>query len=213
MATTLTQRRLNPFLVIAIGVFAVSTAAIFIRLAQEEDVSSLVIAAGRLVVATIVLTPLTLRYYRHELPRLSRFDLLLCFISGAMLAGHFVSFTSSLEYTSVVASVVLVTTYPIFVALLSYPLLGERVAGVVIAGIVIAFIGMVIVAISGDAGDPPTRDAPLLGNGLAIIGAITGAIYFLIGRRIRGKISVTPLYLVGIWFGGVDFVACCGSKR
>lgn len=182
----------TPHLALLLGVIAVSFAAIFIRVSQEEGVPSLVIAAGRLIIASLILTPIALTRYPQELRQLERRDLLFCLLSGAVLAVHFATWISSLEFTSVVASVVLVTTNPLFVALLSLPLLGERVSRPVAIGIVLAFIGGVIVAISGDAGDPPTRSAPLLGNALAIMGALAASIYLLIGRRVRGKLSLIP---------------------
>jgi drug/metabolite transporter (DMT)-like permease len=184
--------RPNPYIVLFIGLCAVSAAAIFIRVAQEENMPSLVIAAGRMSVAALVLTPITLWRYRPELGQLSKRDVLLCILSGVVLGLHFATWISSLEYTSVVASVVLVTTNPLFVALLSFPLLGEKVSRPIVLGIILAFVGGTIVAVSGDAGDPPTRAEPLLGNALAVAGAICAAVYFIIGRRVRARLSIVP---------------------
>jgi drug/metabolite transporter (DMT)-like permease len=175
-----------------VGLFAVSSAAIIIRLAQEGGVPSLTIAGGRLVVATIVLTPLTLRNHREDLRKLGRKELGLCLLAGVILAGHFAAWVSSLGYTSVAASVVLVSTYPVMIAVLSYPLLGERVSLFVGFGTLLAFIGGIIVALSGDAGEPPGRADALLGNGLAFVGAVAVAIYFIIGRRVRARLPVIP---------------------
>ncbi|MFP4323049.1 MAG: DMT family transporter [Anaerolineales bacterium] len=185
----------NPIAVLVIGLFAVSTAAIFIRLAQQEGVSSLEISGARLLIAALVLTPWVLRRHLPELRRLSAAELGLCALAGAVLSGHFAAWISSLEYTSVTASVVLVTTNPLFVALLSVPLLGEHVSRPVLLGILLAFLGSVIVALSGDAGNPPTRPDALLGNGLAVLGAVAAALYFIIGRRLRAKLSI----FVYIW--------------
>lgn len=186
------QRFRNPYLILAIGLLATSTAAIFIRLAQEENLTSMVIAAGRMMVASLILTPSALGRYRDELRQLAWEDWIWCLGGGVILAIHFAAWISSLEYTSVVASVVLVTTNPLFVAVLSYPLLGEKVNRGVIVGIVIAFVGGCIVAFSGDAGDPPTRPDALLGNGLAVIGAMAAAGYFMVGRRVRARLSIIP---------------------
>jgi drug/metabolite transporter (DMT)-like permease len=207
LATSIIPKRfLNPYLVLAIGLLATSTAAIFIRLAQEENLNSMVIAAGRMIVASLILTPGVLGRYRAELRQLDGRDWLLCLFGGAILAVHFAAWISSLEYTSVVASVVLVTTNPLFVALLSYPLLGEKVNRMVIGGILLAFVGGVIVALSGDAGDPPTRPDALLGNGLAVIGAIAAASYFIIGRRVRARLSVIP-YIWLVYSAAAFFLA------
>lgn len=183
---------ISPFLVLFFGLFAVSTAAILIRFAQEEDMASLVIAAGRLSVATLALTPPVLLRYRAELAKLAGRDWGLCFLSGVILGVHFATWITSLEYTSVAASVVLVSTNPLFVALLSFPLLGERVGRQVAIGIVLAFAGGILVAVGGDSGEAPTRADPLLGNALAVIGAAAAAGYFIIGRQVRGRLPVIP---------------------
>jgi drug/metabolite transporter (DMT)-like permease len=187
-----TSPHLNPYVVLAAGVLAIATAAVFIRLAQGEEVASLVIAAGRLLVATLVLTPAALGRYRYQYASLTRREVGLCVLSGAFLAGHFAFWVTSLEYTSVITSVVLTSTNPLFVAALSLPLLGERISRWAVAGIVLAIVGSVMVALSGDAGDPPTRPAPFLGNSLAFLGSISVAIYVIIGRRIRSKLAVVP---------------------
>src|SRR5512139_798188 len=108
----------SPILAIAFGILAVSTASIFIRFAQREA-PSLVIAAIRLEIATLVLTPLALVRHRKELFALHGGDLFLALLSGLFLALHFATSISSLEYTSVASSVVLVSTTPLWVALLS----------------------------------------------------------------------------------------------
>src|SRR5688572_22276355 len=187
----------RPLVVLAFGLLAVSTAAIFIRLAQEENVPSLVIAAGRMLTASVVLTPIVLRRYWAEVRGLQTREIQLGLISGVFLAIHFATWITSLEYTSVTASVVLVTTNPLFVALLSLPMLGEKVSRKILMGIGLAFLGGLLVAFSGDAGDPPTRAEPLLGNGLAVLGSVTVALYFLIGRRLRARLSlVTYIWMV-----------------
>jgi drug/metabolite transporter (DMT)-like permease len=100
-----------PFAIIS-AILAVSTASIFIRFAQREA-PSLVIAALRLTLASLILAPVALIRYRNELRMLTRADLLLGLLSGAFLAVHFATWISSLEYTSVASSVVLVSTGPL----------------------------------------------------------------------------------------------------
>lgn len=193
---TITQRasfpRWWPFLVMGVGVFAVSTAAVFIRLAQKEDAPSLVIAAARMVVASLVLTLPAVRNYSHELQRLTRRDMGFVLLGGGVLGLHFATWITSLEYTSVVNSVVLVTTNPLWVAVLAPIFLKEKLGRFTLIGLALAFGGGIFVALTGSAGDPPNRSDPLLGNGLAVIGAIMAAIYFVIGRRLRGGLSLIP---------------------
>jgi drug/metabolite transporter (DMT)-like permease len=185
----------RPYVALGVGVLAVSTAAIFIRMAQDEGAPSLVLSAARLCVAALVLTPLALRNHRPELTALAVSDLKWVLVSGVMLGLHFATWITSLEYTSVVNSVTIVTTNPLWVALLALIFLGEKLNRWAIIGLALALIGGIRVGLSGETGDPLNRHAPLLGDGLALIGAITGAIYLLIGRRLRARMSV----IVYIW--------------
>ena len=107
---------LKAYGMLAVAITATSLAAIFIRLAQNEDVPSLLIAAARLTLATLILTPLTLRRYWSHIEGLSRRDLLLAGLSGMFLALHFAAWVTSLEHTTVLISVVLVSTSPLWVA-------------------------------------------------------------------------------------------------
>jgi drug/metabolite transporter (DMT)-like permease len=185
----------RPYVALVIGVLAASTAAIFIRLAQEATAPSLVLAAARLSIASIVLTPLVLRRYWPDVRAVSFGDLKWALVSGVVLALHFATWITSLEYTAVVNSVTLVTTTPLWVALLAPIFLGEKLDRWAVAGLILALSGGILVGLSGASGDPPTRNAPLLGNGLALIGAIMAAIYFMIGRRLRARLHLT----VYIW--------------
>ncbi len=184
-----------PFAALVIGLFAVSTAAIFIRLAQADDAPSLVLSAARLCVAALVLTPLVLRRHRDELRAVSLSDLKWALVSGVVLGLHFASWITSLEYTAVVNSVTLVTTNPLWVALLAPIVLGEKLDRAVLLGLALAMSGGILVGLSGEAGNPPTRHDPWLGNGLALVGAWMAAIYFIIGRRLRARLSL----VVYIW--------------
>ena len=113
-------------IVLICGIFAVSTASILIRLALDEGVPALVVAAYRLTFATLILTPIVLRARTAELRGLTRRDWLWALVSGVFLALHFATWISSLDYTTVTSSVVLVTTGPIWVALASWLIFREK---------------------------------------------------------------------------------------
>jgi drug/metabolite transporter (DMT)-like permease len=95
----------------------------------------------------------------------------------------------------VVNSVTIVTSNPLWVALLAPIFLGERLSRTAIIGLIIALAGGILISLSGEAGEPSTRHAPLVGNGLALIGAIMAAFYFIIGRHLRARLNV----IVYIW--------------
>ncbi|MBX3081644.1 MAG: DMT family transporter [Anaerolineae bacterium] len=196
----------QPFAVLAIGLLATSSASIFIRFAQEEGAPSLVISAWRLVVATLILTPIVLARHRQELRTLNRNQIGLAMLAGLLLTVHFASWITSLEYTSVLISVTLVTTNPLFVAVLSPLLLGEKITQKTIGAVVLALIGGVIITAAGGAGSAPKQDSPLLGAVLSLIGSVAVALYFIIGRRLRATMSVIPYIWLTYGAGAIALV-------
>src|SRR5512137_1334162 len=109
MKTNPEHTSVPPLLGLAFGILAVSTASVFIRYAQAEA-PSLVIAAYRLTLASAILAPLAWRRHTAELRRLAPADWCWAIGSGVFLALHFAMWISSLEYTTVASSVVLVST-------------------------------------------------------------------------------------------------------
>ncbi|NOZ05624.1 MAG: DMT family transporter [Chloroflexi bacterium] len=181
--------RLNPYLVICVGVFAVSFGSIFVRLA---DAPALVIATYRVGIASLLLWPLGLWHDGTELRQLRRKDLGLALLTGLFLALHFATWVSSLDYTSVASSVVLVNTNPLWVGMVAPLLTGERVGRGMAVGILISVIGGVIIGV-GDFGLNP---AQAFGDLLALIGAIMAALYILMGRNLRRRMSILAYVVV-----------------
>jgi drug/metabolite transporter (DMT)-like permease len=182
------------------GILAVSTAAIFIRYAQAYA-PSLVIAAYRLALASLLLAPVAWLRCRKELLALSRQELGLALLSGLFLSLHFATWITSLEYTTVASSVVLVSTTPLWVALMAPFFLREPASRAVLAGMALALVGGSMVglsdacALSGGRILCPSlaeflRGRAVLGDLLALAGAVMAAAYLMIGRRLRGKMSL-----------------------
>jgi drug/metabolite transporter (DMT)-like permease len=189
---------LKPMIGTTMGILCVSTASIFIRFAQDEA-SSIVIAAFRLLTASLLLVPFGYLKHRQQWMVLSRSEIIKAFFSGLFLALHFSTWITSLEFTSVASSVVLVTTTPLWVALLSPLVLNEPIRKSVLVGLIISMTGSVIVGLStactlnqrlfqcdmqfwGSGRD-------LLGNFLALFGAWMAAGYMLMGRQLRKKLN------------------------
>lgn len=183
-------------LAVAVGVLAVSSAAIMIRLTGAP---ALAIAFWRCALGVVVLFPVAVARGEH-LP--DRRALGIGAVSGVALGAHFGTWISSLEYTSVAASVVLVTSAPIFVAILAYLVLGEKTSLLSVAGILVSFAGTVVIA-----GDGTVGSAPLLGNALALLGALTFAVYVLSGRSLRtGGMSALAYSILGYSVGALTLL-------
>ncbi len=192
MTQHLTNPSWRPYIVLAVGLLAVSSSSVMIRLAQTANAGSLVIAAWRVGLAALILTPIVLNRYRADVQRLTHREIGLGLLSGLLLGIHFGTWVTSLEYTSVISSVVLVSTNPLWVALASPFLLRESLSRVTLTGIITAIAGVVLISAASDVGMAARQNAPLLGNALALVGAFGVAGYFMIGRRLRGSMSLIP---------------------
>src|SRR3990172_1504444 len=213
--------RLSPTLVLTLGILGSSTASILIRYAQR-DAASLVIAAYRLSLATLALLPVLLTRDRDRLRKLTGGELAMILLSGSLLAGHFATWVSSLEYTSVASSIVLVQTAPLMVAALSPLVLRESLSGWLLAGLLVSTLGGGLVARSdaclwqNGLVCPPLAEwlegGALKGDALAGGGAGCGAGYLLVGRRFRTSLRLVPYItltfgIAAVWLALLAFAA------
>jgi drug/metabolite transporter (DMT)-like permease len=203
---------MNPWLVLALALLAISTSGPLVRASFADPLAIAVYRLGfsLVVVAIALLATGTWR----ELRRIRPTELLIALGAGAMLALHFWSWNASIHLTTVAASVVLVNMHPPFVALLSTFWLREKPRPMQWAGIAIAMIGAAIVAAS-DAGGlfaGTGSSRALLGDGLALIGAVTVALYFVAGRRLRGGYSLWPYVAVVYGAAFVVLVAIAAAR-
>ena len=197
------------YTVLAVSLAAISVAAIFIRLA---DAPGVVVAAYRMVIASFVLLPLSIPALRRAV--FTRQTLLYSVLAGLFLGGHFATWITSLSYTSVAASVSLVASQPLWVALLGWLFLGLAPSFLVLLGVLLAIAGGALIGF----GDFGSGSAPLLGDALAVTGALCGAAYLLLGRAAQRQglslnayvgvaYSVAALVLLPLpWLLGVPYV-------
>jgi drug/metabolite transporter (DMT)-like permease len=206
------------------AILAASTASIFIRFAQGLGAPSLVIAAARLTIASLVLAPIALTRHRAALRHLSRNEWILALLSGLFLAFHFATWVSSLAYTTVASSAVLVSTTPLWVALLSPLVLHERVGLWTLAGLFLALAGGIVVGLSdtcslqvGAIICPPLQaflgGKAFLGDFLALCGAWMAAGYMLVGRKLRARMDLIPYVFIVYGMAAVGLVAIMFAMR
>lgn len=183
-----------PALGLGLAVVSVSFAAPLFRLA---DAAPLTASFWRLAFAVAILAPFAVRYASWADWSLREWGLALA--AGLALGAHFSLWVTSLFYTTVAASVSLVTLQAIFVALGGHFLLGDRLRMAGWLGVVLATIGAFVIAFADAQGASEARNA-LLGDALAILGGLGSAAYMLIGRRLRatkGLVAyVTPVYAI-----------------
>jgi drug/metabolite transporter (DMT)-like permease len=200
-----TNRNLTYALVLIGGVLLVASASTMIRQAQLLGLPSPLIAAGRLGFAALILSPIAFARVRPELRALRRGDVLLGIVSGVCLALHFSAWIRSLEYTSVASSSALVTTNPLWIALASALLFRQRQSALTWLGVLITIGGSVLIAIS-DSDGASGRNA-LLGDALALLGALAGSGYFLLGAALQRRLS-TLAYIWLVYSSAAMILVC-----
>ncbi len=198
--------RESPLLGLWFGVCAVSAAPILIKLTHAP---ALAIAAYRLGFAVVLLYPaFYARRFRAQMPYTAS-DFALSIFAGLLLALHFATWISSLSFTSVASSIVLVSTTPIFAALIAHFFTRDKVTPNLWLAVGITLIGSVIIAWE----DLHRAHTAFLGDLLALAGAITGAGYLLVGRRARRSRDllsyIFPLYIAA---GTLLFLGCLVVK-
>jgi drug/metabolite transporter (DMT)-like permease len=181
----------SAYLPLALAVGFVSLGSVLIRVAAAPALS---VSFHRMGLAVLCLAPFAARSARRAWPALSPGHRLALAGSGIALAVHFATWIASLSYTSVAASVLLVNTAPLFAAGLSRALLGERVRPAVLAALGVALLGAGLIA----AGDWTGAAGSLGGILLALAGAVTLAVYHVIGRGLRDALPL-PAYVLGVW--------------
>ena len=181
--------RFKIVLFIGIGLITLSFASILIKLTNAP---SIVIAAGRLTVASLILQPFFWARFKSLRFEIKNAQWGYIILAGGFLALHFTLWIESLSHTTVPSSVVLVATDPIFVAILSPLLLHEKVSLRIIIAIILGMIGTVIIASQGLGSFAVTK-----GNLLALGGAACAGGYLLIGRKVRPQVSlISYIYIM-----------------
>ena len=186
------QAGIMHYLTLFLGVFALSTSAIFVKLAGAP---SSITAFYRLFFALLFLLPLLLldKAYWQDLRSLSRRQWQTGLLSGLFLAIHYILWFESLNYTSVASSTVIVTLQPLFSFVGSYFLFKERFSTGAIISSIVALIGSFIIA----WGDFQISMQALYGDLLAFIAAGFITAYFFIGQHMRQNLAVVPYSILG----------------
>ena len=188
------EDRTPPMVALGVAIAAVSTSAVLVRWSTAPAV---VLAFYRVLLTTLLVAPFLLTQYRGEFAAFRRRDWAVALATGAALAVHFAAYFESLAWTSVAASVTLVQSQPLFVAIGATLVLDESIGPRRAAGILVAVLGMAAMS-AGDllAGAPVQGPRPLYGNALAVLGAVMAAIYVLVGRSLRQRVAVVPYVVV-----------------
>lgn len=193
----------HPMIMIVIGILGISLSSIFVKYSTAP---SAVTAAFRLLWTVLFLTPVVLGRpaVRKELFQIPRKLALLSCLSGLFLAIHFVLWFESLRHTSVASSTTIVCTEVIWVCLGFCLVLRGKLSGKAAAAIAVTLAGSALIAYA-DSGS----GAQFYGDVLALLAAVAVAVYTLIGRVVRSRVSTTVYtYMVYTVCGAVLLATC-----
>lgn len=185
------------WLALLLGVVAVSWGGPLVRFTSAP---ALTVAAWRMIFSAAVFLPFGIRtWWKKEAP--------FALLAGIFLAAHFAFWIQSIHLTSIASSVVLVNTNPLFVGLFSW-LLGERPKRAFWLGVAMGLAGTILIGL----GDFSLSPAALLGDALAVLGALAASGYLLLGRRVRKNMSL-PSYVSLVYLSAAVFLglSACAS--
>ena len=171
--------------VLLLAAVSISWGSILVRLCASGP---LTIALYRVLFATILIAPLGIPALRARRP--TGRAVAAGAGAGLLLALHFATWIASLSFTTIAASTLLVSTQPVFSILFSWMLLRERPAGRTLAAVGLALAGMAVITVS----DLSSGEGRLIGDLLALAGAIFAAGYLVVGRAVRAAVPF-PGYL------------------
>jgi drug/metabolite transporter (DMT)-like permease len=202
MTQTASPVSLRVLLALVTSIVGLSCAAPLIRLSGAP---ALTIAVWRLLISLAVVGLALLITGRwREWRSVSRQTGCWCVAAGVFLAVHFWSWNASLRLTSVAASVVLVSLQPVIVLPIAERWLGETAGVRQRRGVVLGVLGAIVVALGDGVGElvgAVSSSRAIVGDLLAFVGAIAGAGYYLIGRRVRQTLSLWP-------YVGIVYLSC-----
>ncbi len=178
------------------AVFAFSTSPVLVLWAAP--LTAYQVTFVRLAVATTIVVVLGRLSRQPLLPARSDWGRFVLF--GLVTSVHFFSYIASLTFTTIAHSLAIVYTAPIFVTLFSSWFLKEPVPWRKWIGIIVAVAGIGVLA-----GFEPRLDRRMLiGDGLALVSAITFGLYSVAGRSQRDRYGLftyagTVYGLAALW--------------
>jgi drug/metabolite transporter (DMT)-like permease len=126
--------------------------------------------------------------HRREVATLGRRHWRLIIAAGLLLGAHFATWVPSLRLTTVASSTALVATQPVWAALIAARR-GVRIVTIAWVGIAVSLVGVLVLT----GVDFAVTPRALVGDALALAGAILAALYVTVGEAVRADTS-NPTY-------------------
>ena len=188
--------RKNKTLLVFLAVVGVSVSGPMVKWSLACGASPVMVAFGRMLLsALLLLVPAIRSGELVAVLRAPRRQLGLACAAALLLALHYTAWMTSMSFSSTFVATALVCTQPLFVAALSGILLHEPIKREAIPGAIVAIVGAAAIGLLSMGGE----QGSLLGDALALIGAIFIAGHWLCGRAARKNLPA---------IGYMTFVYC-----
>lgn len=188
--------RKNKTLLVFLAVVGVSVSGPMVKWSLACGASPVMVAFGRMLLsALLLLVPAIRSGELVAVLRAPRRQLGLACAAALLLALHYTAWMTSMSFSSTFVATALVCTQPLFVAALSGILLHEPIKREAIPGAIVAIIGAAAIGLLSMGGE----QGSLLGDALALIGAVFIAGHWLCGRAARKNLPA---------IGYMTFVYC-----
>ena len=181
------------YLSLFVATFAVSWAAVLIKMTGAGPLPT---AFYRMGFAALIIAVPALPKVRKTIRHLSSKEIWLLMTSGIVLGLHFATWVTSLFFTTISNSTILVATQPMWVLIMEALILKQKIPARSAVGMALALVGMIVIS----RGDFDLGDEYILGDALALMGAVCAATYLFIGRQLRANLDnldyVFPVYAI-----------------
>ena len=188
--------RKNKTLLVFLAVVGVSVSGPMVKWSLACGASPVMVAFGRMLLsALLLLVPAIRSGELVAVLRAPRRQLGLACAAALLLALHYTAWMTLMSFSSTFVATALVCTQPLFVAALSGILLHEPIKREAIPGAIVAIVGAAAIGLLSMGGE----QGSLLGDALALIGAVFIAGHWLCGRAARKNLPA---------IGYMTFVYC-----
>ncbi|MEZ4358343.1 MAG: DMT family transporter [Eubacteriales bacterium] len=184
-----TPSYLKIFIVLILCGLSGMTCGPLMKIQMASGISPMWVAFLRQAAFVLLFCPIGFfkKQYRQEIKSLSKKSIILCGVSGLLLTAYFILWILALKYTSSFNTVTVICSQFIFIALLGFIFLKEKLGKIAIIGAVAAFIGIGLIGYSDW-----TAIGDWYGTAIAAGSAFMLASYWIVGRVVRREISVIP---------------------
>jgi drug/metabolite transporter (DMT)-like permease len=179
-------------LLLIAGVFCCSTSVIFIKLSMVPPV---LLAAYRLLIASVVLTPMFFRSIGKHQTSFSIRDLRHSVLPGVVLAVHFIAWNVGARLTLAANSTLIVNMVPVVMPCLLFFIAKERVNRREIIGTSAAMIGVLILG----GTDVRVNRSTFMGDIVCFISMTLFALYLSLAKK-NNRSETIWLYIVPLYY-------------